>query len=335
MHTVIIMLALAITTLANQAFAAESLQWKMWNVAPYAHSLGEACKKAPEAIDGFSVPAAVKAHFKSVLGASCKDGTRTWLTPGMLLEQMWSGASGKNPQHVMNRKLVGELPVTTSPDGRTYHKGAVAETAKAFSWTFVYEGKTYVLYLPFVCFNWSWAHTPSVLTATDPFVACYKVSLDYRQTPGVVWDENHAARIELHFDELQGADIERLARDPCFKVRDATGIHVPYHRCEFCESFGGQWPPAELAKAVELPEKGPSGVFTAPIAGGVGTVSFPPWVAKFLGVYCVDVEEYAIVIPNYAGWKAVTRFDLVTPDEMRRTLQEGKLNRVLSGIKHY
>lgn len=335
MHKIIAVLALAIATLANQAFAAESPQWKGWNAAPYAHSLGEACKKAPEAINGFNMPSAVKEHFKQTLGIACMGGTKVWLTPDMPLEQMWSGKSGRKLPHLMNKKSVGELPVLRSPDGRTYRKGAVAETAAAFQWTFVYEGKTYVLYLPWVCYNWSWALGPPVATSPDPLAACYKIPLDYRQTPGVVWDEHHAARIEFHPDGLSRTELERLARDPCFKVIDATGIHVPYHRCEVCEISGGQWPPAELAKAVELPEKEPSGIFTAPIADGIGVVLLPHWAIVYLGIYCVDVEGYVVSVPHYTGWTAVTRFDLVTPDEMRRTLPKGKLDRVLSGVKHY
>lgn len=334
MHKIIAVLAFAVATLVNQAFAAESSQWEL-GAAPYAHSLEEACRKAPVAIDGFSAPSAVKEHFKSVLGVSCKGGTKVWLTPGMLFEQMWSGKSGKKPPHLMNRKSFEELPVLKSPDGRPYRKGAVAKTASALSWTFAYEGKMYVLYLPFVCFNWSWAPAPSALAAVDPLAACYKIPLDYRQTPGVVWDERHAARIEFHPDGLSRAELERLARDPCFKVVDATGVHVPYHRCEVCESSGGQWPPAELAKAVGLPEKGPPGVFTAPIADGIGVVLLPHWAIVYLGIYCVDVEGYVVSVPHYTGWTAVTRFDLVTPDEMRRTLPKGKLDRVLSGVKHY
>lgn len=335
MSKIIAVLVLVCATLATEGLAVESSEWNRWNVSPYAHSFTEACQKSSQAIDGFDMPLAVKEHFKSVVVSFCEGGKEVWLTPGMPLEQMWSGKSDRKLPHLMNKKSVGELPVTKSPDGRPYRKGAVAETARAYSWEFVYEGKTYVLYLPFVCFNWSWALGPSIPTSPDLLAVCYKIPLDYRQTPGVVWDEHHAARFEFHPDGLSGAELERLARDPCFKVRDATGIHVPYHRCEVCESSGGQWPPAELAKAVGLPEKEPSGIFTAPIAEGVGVVLLPHWAIAYLGIYCVDVEEYVVSVQDYAGWTAVTRFDLVTPDEMRRTLPKGKLDRVLSGAKHY
>lgn len=335
MSKIIAVLALACVAFAHPVFAAESSQWNKWNVSPYANSFTEACQKSSQAIDGFDMPLVVKERFKSTVGSFCKGGREVWLTPGMPLEQMWSGKFGKKSPHLMNKKSVGELPVTKSPDGWTYRKGAVAETARAYSWEFVYEGKTYVLYLPFVCFNWSWALGPPVPISSDPLVACYKIPLDYRQTQGVVLDDSHAARIKFHLVDLSGADLERLSRDPCFKVSDATGIHVPYHLCEVCESSGGQWPSPDLAKAVGFPEKEPSGVFTAPIAEGVGTVFLPHWAIKHLGIYCVDVEGYMISVQDYAGWTAVTRFDLVTPDEMRRTLPEGKLDRALSGAEHY
>lgn len=335
MSKIIAVLALACAAFAHPVFAAESSQWNKWNVSPYANSFTEACQKSSQAIDGFDMPLVVKERFKSTVGSFCEGGKEVWLTPGMSLEQMWSGKSGRKLPHLMNKKSVGELPVSKSPAGRPYRKGAVAETTRAYSWEFSYEGKTYVLYLPFVCFNWSWALAPAVSTSPDPLAACYKIPLDYRQTSGVVWDEHHAARIEFHPDGLSGVELERLARDPCFKVSDATGIHVPYHRCEVCESSGGQWPSAELAKAVGLPGKEPSGIFTAPIAEGIGVVLLPHWAIVYLGIYCVDVEGYEISVPGYAGWTAVTKFDLVTPDEMRRTLPEGKLDRVLGGVEHY
>ena len=144
----------ALLLLSVIAVTAHAEEWQNWGVAPYASSQEEACKKAPAAIDGFDFPSAVKDHFKQSLGTTCKGGRETWLTPHTPIEQMWSG--GKTP-HVMNKITVGELPVLVSPNGRTYRKGAVAETVKTLSWTFVHEGKSYVLYLPFVCFNWSWA----------------------------------------------------------------------------------------------------------------------------------------------------------------------------------
>ncbi len=156
MRNLIVGLALALTALTNVAQAVES-KWDTWGVAPYASSQEEACRKLSAAIDGFSMPSAVKEHFKTTLGTTCKGGKKVWLTPDMSLEQMWSG--GRKP-HVMEKKKVGELPVLKAPDGRLYRKGSVAEAAAAFQWTFVYEGKTFVLYLPWVCYNWSWSFGP-------------------------------------------------------------------------------------------------------------------------------------------------------------------------------
>ena len=162
---VVIMALIAFTVialviaLASSANAAE-LEWRHFGAAPYATSHEDACRKSRAAIDGFSMPLAAKEHFKAVLGATCSGGTEVWLMPHQQLEQMWSGPDAHNKSaHLMNRKPVAELSVIKSPEGRPYPKGSVGESPKTLSWTFIYEGKTYVLYLPRVCFNWSWSVT--------------------------------------------------------------------------------------------------------------------------------------------------------------------------------
>lgn len=163
----------------------EKHEWRNWGAAPYAPSQEEACQKASTAIDGLNMPLAVKAHFKQSLGTTCKGGTEVWLTPHQPLEQMWSGPDAHHKEsHVMDKMSVGELPVLKSPDGRTYRKGAVAETAKALSWTFVYEGKTYILYLPLVCFNWSWAFGPPPVV---PVEECIELSFNAPVGGKVSW----------------------------------------------------------------------------------------------------------------------------------------------------
>lgn len=160
----IIIVILVATT--PSAKAADGEPWVNWGAAPFARTFDEACRSAPKAIDGFMMPTPVKEHFKAEVARSCKSDKGVWLTPETKLEQMWSGpdARHKSP-YLMNEKSVAELPVLRSPDGRPYRKGSVAETARAFVWTLVYEGKTYNLYLPLVCFNWSWAFGPPVPTA--------------------------------------------------------------------------------------------------------------------------------------------------------------------------
>ncbi|MDE2173253.1 MAG: hypothetical protein KGJ31_01455 [Patescibacteria group bacterium] len=153
--------------------------WQHWGAAPYAHSLEEACQKAPAAIDGTSMPQAVKEHFKKALG-DCKGGTLVWLTPNEPLEQMWSG--GRHP-HLMNHVAVAELPVLRSPDGRPYRKGAVAEAAKALEWSYVYEGETYLWDIPFVCFNESWRFGRTSSVAEK----CVELSFDAPVGGNVRW----------------------------------------------------------------------------------------------------------------------------------------------------
>ncbi len=154
MRTLIAVLALAVSA-ARVAVAAETPHiWNRWGIAPYASSFAEACRKAPEAIDGFTaMPQPVREQFKKLLGADCSGGAEVWLTPHQKLDAMWSG--GSKP-HVMQNVAVGELPVAKSPDGRPYRKGAVAESAKAHEWTFTYEGVQYALDAPDVCFNWAY-----------------------------------------------------------------------------------------------------------------------------------------------------------------------------------
>src|SRR3989344_2395953 len=157
MKIVRILLALALATLASAVNAADK-KWDKWGAAPYASSQQEACKKASVAIDGLTrMPVPAREAFKKMLGATCEGGKVVWLTPDLLIEQMWSG--GSRP-HVMERAAIAELPVLKSPDGRPYRKGSVAETAKALQWSYAYNGETYILYLPFVCFNWSWTTAP-------------------------------------------------------------------------------------------------------------------------------------------------------------------------------
>lgn len=137
--------------------ASQGGEWRNWGAAPYANSFAEACRKKSQAIDGFDWPAAVKERFKQRLGSDCSGGKEVWLTPRQLLKEMWSGPDGRHASdYLMKNKEVAELPVPKSPEGRAYRKGSVAETAKALEWTEEYEGVTYHLVLPYVCFNWGW-----------------------------------------------------------------------------------------------------------------------------------------------------------------------------------
>lgn len=167
------LVALALTLLVascNKSHAAEETLWDKWGVAPHSASFEDACKKASGAIDGLSsFSPEARQYFKSTLGTTCTGGTEAWLVPHQQLEQMWSGPDSHHKQaHVLDKKTVAELPVLKSIDGRPYRKGAVAETAKALSWTYSGAGKTEILYLPFACFNWSSALGPPVVPLQPP-----------------------------------------------------------------------------------------------------------------------------------------------------------------------
>lgn len=132
-----------------------SEEWQNWGAAPFAHTREEACRKAPEAIDGFvEMPAEVKAEFKQLLGVTCSGGKVTYLVAGQLLSGMWTG--GKDP-HVMHDVKVAELPVAVAPDGRAYRSNTVFESARALEWQVKRGRKIYKIFLPDVCFNWSYS----------------------------------------------------------------------------------------------------------------------------------------------------------------------------------
>ena len=235
-RTFVVLLVLAVAALTSPtAYSADGDSWSSWGVEPYASGQTEACRKAPDAIDGFSMPSEVKSYFKTVIGTGCPGGRQTWLTPNMMLEQMWSG--GSRPQ-VMNKKEVGELPVLKSSDGRPYRRGSVAQTAKALSWAAVYEGKTYIIYLPLVCFNWSWAFgadpptSPSVPQALAAAVAKEKkcATITFVVQPG---DE---IRVQPG-DEVRFAVFarQRLPASACWQLCDGKKCSAPPSACDDCD----------------------------------------------------------------------------------------------------
>lgn len=236
----IIALALALAALTSSADAAEkqSSQWDKWGAAPYATSREEACREAPEAIDGFAFPSPVKELFKKLLGATCKGGTEAWLTPGMPLEQMLSGKSGKKPPHLMNKVTVAELPVLQSPDGRPYRKGAVAETAKALAWRVEHEGRAYMLYLPFVCWNWAWKFgVPPLPTPPPPAPRPAPILVPPTPPQEECSTEEYAVQPG---DEVRFAVLaqRRLPASACWQLCDGADCAAPPSPCDVCDWIG-------------------------------------------------------------------------------------------------
>ncbi|MHB0865906.1 MAG: hypothetical protein ACYC1Y_03345 [Minisyncoccota bacterium] len=314
----------SVSKLAASAVAKHStkvVRWQHWGAAPYAHSLKEACQKAPAAIDGTSMPEAVKEHFKKALG-DCKGGTTVWLTPNQPLEQMWSGPDKTHPKDwVMNNRSVGELPVLKSPDGRLYPKGAVFETAKAFSWMFVYEGKTYVLYLPLVCFNWSWSLAgPSTNVPHD----CFAYKLDGRGYP-----VKRPLQVVVNFYNHNTADLHRLMADQCFYAQDGgTGALLRLDReCATCAPGDQQaiWPgDVQVGTKTEY-------IFsvysadgkTLGFPSGYGTVYVPYWfVASSLWCFTAS-DTYWGNAPSWWGtgtWYYTDYYSLVERHEVQDDL---------------
>ncbi len=265
-YTLLVTAIVATTCLLLPA-KAEAATWNKWGVAPFASSFEEACAKAPAAIDAFKLPKAVKEAFKEQLGTSCVGRNITWLTPGMILEDMWSGSTKKKGTHRIGPADVAVLPVPEAPDGHSYPEGSVAETAKALSWKVQYEGKTYVLYLPFVCFNWAWA------TAPEPLLEVQQcVTVEYTVKPG---------------DEVRFAVLakNRLPSSACWQLCDGTDCAAPPAPCDTCNWNGpksviptgfepfhtGKYPAHAGKQTLRLPvEAGASYVALCVTRGGVG-----------------------------------------------------------------
>lgn len=227
--TFAILLALAIAALASPVYSADGNQWNKWGVEPYAATLREACAKAPVAIGGFTMPPEVKDYFAQTIGATCpKGGKEVWLTPNMVLEQMWSG--GPRP-HVMDKRTVAELPILTSPDGRPYRKGSVAETVKAFAWVAIHEGKTYIVYLPLVCFNWSWALGPDSFPPPSAPQVLAKATVEKCATLEYTVEPGDKPRFMI-------SARKRLPSSPCWQLCDGKICSALPAPCDSCDWVG-------------------------------------------------------------------------------------------------
>lgn len=270
--------------------------WRHWGAAPYASSKEEACRKAPQAIDGFDIPAFVKGEFKRQVGSACSS-KEVWLVPHQPLEEMWSG--GAKP-HVMKKVTVAELPVAKSPDGRSYRKGAVAQTAKAQSWLFVHEGKAYVLYLPDVCFNWAWSIVDLPTTTEVARENCVEVTFNVPTGGKVRWGV--------------GTITGPLLPNACNAVRQGNGPWLSwYGECELCipaigyiaASFGGK---------AEVPHK-----YYYPTTASRQTLRFPRAIWSALVYLCLedaDAVQTCGVYIRPQDWNG--RVHIVLPDSLWR-----------------
>lgn len=216
MKNFIAVLALACAMLASTTVRAEVTLWEKWGIDPYASSILEACAKAPKAIQGFQhMPQDVKDSFKKVLGNSCKAWIKESLTPGTRIQEMWSGIGSR--EKIIGPKEVGYISVSLAPDGRRYKEGSVSQAPVVFLWKFISEkdGKTYLLYLPLVCFNWSWGYGESLQCAT----------VEYLVAPG---------------DEIRFAIFarKRLPSSACWQLCDGSECSAPPTPCDTCDWVG-------------------------------------------------------------------------------------------------
>lgn len=303
---------------AKPAQTDPSCEWKYFGAAPYAPSRDVAMQKRREAFKLLGLPAPV---IDLLMKETEKSGKAILISNGdRISAQMSKGGVVRN----CGGKGLTVAFVDPPIKGMGYN-------AKAEEWQVTWEGKTYVVALPEICNNWSLMPSPTV-PAIKPPASCYIIPQNYRNTPGVVWDEKHRARVSVHFNVASKADFEQFFNHPCTGVGDADGFRKPFPHCAFwCET--GQYPEARLAVAVGLPPEAPNATMSYHLKDGEGYFSMPKEAIDLL--FCILVNDYDIVVYGYEGWTAVTRFDFVTKDEIGRTLPQGRLDRTLSGAQHY
>ncbi len=145
-HLILTLLAIATVTVATLAPAHAETTWTTWGEAPYATSQEEAIRRLPDALRDLNIPEPVRALLQAEVQRN-PQGTRVYLTPGKRFLGMMTG--GVRP-HAMHDVVVGRNPV---------RRGAV-QAAEAREWRVDYEGQTYILTLPDICYNWAWNQEP-------------------------------------------------------------------------------------------------------------------------------------------------------------------------------
>ena len=138
MKTIVrVLLALAIATLANSAYA--EFQWRHFGADPYATSRAEAMRTRENAFRKMGLPAPV---IKQLMLATERPGEKVRLVVGDRLSTMLSKGS------VVHRDVVVAF-VKPPISGRMEY------AAPAEKWQVTWEGKIYIVILPEICYNWS------------------------------------------------------------------------------------------------------------------------------------------------------------------------------------
>jgi len=140
--SLILLLAFAAVNVVALAPANAETTWTTWGGAPYASSYEEAVRRLPDALHDLNIPEPVRVLFLEEVRRN-PQGTRAYLTPGMRF--LWMMTGGARP-HAMENVVVGRNPV----------RRGVVQAAEARGWRVVHEGRTYVLVLPDICYNWAW-----------------------------------------------------------------------------------------------------------------------------------------------------------------------------------
>lgn len=329
MKNIIAVLALACAMLASTTARAEVTLWEQWGIDPSASSVPEACEKAPKAIQGFQhMPQDVKDSFKKVLGNSCKAWTQESLTPGTRIQEMWSGI-GSN-EKIIGPKEVGYLPVSRAPDGREYKEDSVFQAPIVFRWKFTSEqdGKTYLLYLPWVCFNWSWGYGVSPMRTEEK---CVTVEFD-------------AELKDIVRFAIVGQDS--LRPSSCFAVsydggKTFSALPAPCGNCDFINSMSvvrdekikvvqqsGFYEAKQKKQVLRLPVETIQKhyVFLCVTRAGVDSLSWyvPPSVWSRFKLFTSTAIAYTVPIPYGCNkkWPTFDRADLNPKPVVRDGIRE-------------
>jgi len=197
--------AVIVTVMAvyqSPARAADGFEWKHFGADPYATTRTEAMQKRESAFRAMGLPTPV---IKQLLQVTEKPGEKVRLVVGDHLSAMMSKGG------VVHR----DVTVAFSAPVRGMEYAAPAE-----KWEVFWQGRTFTVFLPEICFNWSFRVTDMTVTVAQ---SC--ATLNYTVEPG---------------DEVRFAVLarKRLPASACWQLCDGTVCSAPPSPCDTCDWIG-------------------------------------------------------------------------------------------------